>query len=120
MDRQELAGRLSDLGGRIWRAIQADDEVTELVFELADKKLALDKVSREESELEADAAERIMTFDDDPETFEQQIPPREWAKYALFNFALDWVLDQALMHMKLEQRWSFREKDGLSKPWDCG
>ena len=116
MDRQELTKQLSELGGRIWRAIQADDQITELIFELAEEKLSFDKVRPEDTRLESNAADWIMSFDDDPETLERQIPPSGWSKYALFNFALDWVLDQALMRMKIEQKWPFQEKDGFSKP----
>jgi hypothetical protein len=32
MDGQELAKGLSELGGLIWRAIHADDKITELLF----------------------------------------------------------------------------------------
>ena len=119
MDRQEFAKRLSVLGGLIWDAIHADDKITELLFELADWKLSLDKVDPADTRLDSDAADSIMGFDDDPETIERQrelVPPSEWLKYALFNFALDWVLDQALMRMKLERKWPFQERDGFSKP----
>ena len=119
MDRQELAKGLSELGGLIWRAIHADDKITELLFELADNKLALDKVDPEDTRLDPNAADCIMGFDGDPETLEDRrllVPPREWSKYALFNFALDWIMDQALMRMKIEQKWPFQQNDGLSKP----
>src|SRR5271170_5962871 len=105
MDRGELAKQLSELGGRIWDTIHRDDQITDLFFELANAKLALDKVSSEDSELDSDAAEAIMGFDHDPETLEQLrsgVPSREWLKYSIINFALDWVLDQALMRMKIE------------------
>jgi hypothetical protein len=46
-NRQELENQLSELGGLIWQAIQASDEITEAVFELADAKLFLDKVHPE-------------------------------------------------------------------------
>lgn len=118
MNRQELAERLSKLGGLIWQAIHRDDEITELLFELADAKLSLDKVNLEDTRLEPRAAELIMG-DDDPETLERERPlvqSREWLKYALFNFALDWIMDQALMRMKIEQKWPFQQEDGFSKP----
>ncbi len=47
-----------------------------------------------------------MGFDLDPGVLEHE-RAREWEKYALFNFALDWVLDQALIRMKIEQKWPF-------------
>ena len=110
--------RLSELGSRIWQAIHNDPDITEILFELADEKLSLDKVSPEDTRLASEHAEAIMG-DCDPEALENRrshVPPSEWLKYSLFNFALDWVLDQALMRMKLEQKWPFQEKDGLSKP----
>jgi hypothetical protein len=116
-NRQELDKQLSELGGLIWQAIQDDDEITELLFGLADAKLSLDKVSLEYSRLDSDWAEAIMG-DLDPETLEPLrplIPSVEWSKYSLFNFALDWVMDQALMRMKIEQKWPFQEHDGFSK-----
>ena len=61
----------------------------------------------------------MMGMDYDLETRERlrsEVPPREWLKYSLYNFALDWVLDQALMRMKIEQKWSFQENDGFAKP----
>jgi len=116
-NRQELNKQLSALGALIWRTIQDHDEITELVFELADAKLSLDNVSPEDTRLDSDWAEAIMG-DLDPEILGQRrphIPYREWLKYSLFNFALDWVMDEALMRMKIEQRWSFQENDGLSR-----
>src|SRR5260370_25007205 len=83
-NRQELDKQLSELGALIWQAIQADDEISELLFELADAKLSLDKVSLEYMRLDSDWAEAIMG-DLDPETLERQrplIPPLEWSKYA--------------------------------------
>jgi hypothetical protein len=61
----------------------------------------------------------MMGMDYDLETRERlrsEVPPREWLKYSLYNFALDWVLDQALMRMKIEQKWPFQEEDGFLKP----
>ena len=119
MERQELAQRLSQLGSLIWRAIHDNDEITELLFELADWKLGFDKVDPADTRLDSDAADWIMDPDEDPETATRQrelVPPHEWSKYALFNFALDWVMDQALMRMKIEQKWPFQERDGFSKP----
>jgi hypothetical protein len=118
MESQELAKRLSELGGRIWRAIHSDDEIADLFFELADAKLSLDKVNPADTQLESDAADKIMGFDHDPEIIEhlrQTVPPGEWLKYAIVNFALDWVLDQALMRMKIEQKWPFQQEDGFCK-----
>jgi hypothetical protein len=110
--------QLSELGGRIWQAIQKDDEITELFFVLADRKLSLDKVNPADAQLDSEAAEAIMG-DLDPETLERRrplVPSSEWLRYALVNFALDWVLDQSLMRMKIEQKWPFQENDGFSKP----
>ena len=110
--------RLSELSSRIWQAIQSDDEISEMLFELADEKLSLDKVSPGDTRLDSDHAEAIMG-EGDPETLEERrlrVPPGEWLKYSLFNLALDWVLDQALMRMKLEQKWPFQEGDGFPKP----
>jgi hypothetical protein len=120
MERQELDSALSELGSRIWEAIQNDDAVVDLIFELANKKLSLDKVKSEDSYLDDDAAKVILgDVDDDPENLvrpKQFVPPREWAKYALYNLALDWVVDQALARMKLAQKWPFQKEDGFPKP----
>jgi hypothetical protein len=85
MGAEELAEQLSHLGGRIWEAIHRDAEITELLFELADAKLALDKVRPEDSRLDS-GGEAIMGFDADPATLEQlrsAVPPLEWMKYSL-------------------------------------
>lgn len=120
MERQKLDAALSELGSRIWEAIEGNGEIIDLVFELAHNKLALDKVTSEESYLDQDAAKVIMgDVEDDPENLVRPkafVPPREWAKYALYNLALDWVVDQALARMKLEHKWAFQEEDGLPKP----
>jgi hypothetical protein len=117
--REELNALLSKLGGMIWQAIHNDGEITDILFELVDVKLSLDKVNLEDTRLESQASEAIMGFDGDPETLEErrsQVPSREWLKYSVVNFALDWVMDQALMRMKLEQKWPFQENDGFLKP----
>jgi hypothetical protein len=118
MERRVLDERLSELGGLIWDAIQRDDAITELLFELTDAKLSLDKVELKDTRLEPDCAEIIMG-EHDPEDLvqlRQMVPSGEWLKYALVNFALDWVVDQALMRMRIEQKWPFQENDGFSKP----
>ena len=118
MKAQELDKRLSELGGLIWDAIQGDDAITELLFELAEEKLSLDKVAPEDTRLEPNASDAIMGMDHSPDDLlrlRQEVPSREWAKYALFNFALDWVLDQALTRMRLERKWPFQENDPFSK-----
>ena len=111
------------MGGRIWAAIHRDDQIRDLLFELADLKLRLDirldKVSEEDSRLDSDAADAIMGMDHDAETGERlrsAVPSGELLKYAVFDFALDCVLDQALMRMKMEQKWPFQENDGFVKP----
>jgi len=89
------------------------------LFHLADAKLVLGKVSPEDSRLDSDAAEVIMGMEYDVETRERlrsEVRPHEWSKYALYNFALDWVMDHALMRMKLERKWPFQEDDGFLKP----
>ena len=118
MNRQELDKQLSELGALIWEAIQAHDKITELPFELADAKLDLDKVNVGETRLDSDWGEVIMG-ELDPETLRHQrplVPPHEWLKYSLYNLALDLVIDQALMRMKMQQKWAFQENDGFSKP----
>jgi hypothetical protein len=35
------------------------------------------------------------------------VPPSEWAKLALYNLAMDWFIDPALVRMKLESKWPF-------------
>ena len=114
----ELGKRLFNLGSIIWHAIHDNDEITELLSELADWKLALDRVDPADRQLDSDAADWIMEPDEDPAIADRQrqrVPAHEWSKYALFNFALDWVMDQALMRMKIEQKWPFQERDGFSK-----
>jgi hypothetical protein len=86
---------------------------------LADAKLSRDKVSPKDTQLDSEHAAVIMGYDCDPKTLEDRrsrVPPKQWLKYSLFNLALDWVLDQALMRMKIEQRWPFQQEDGFSKP----
>jgi hypothetical protein len=121
---ESFGKELSELGRRIWDAIRKDDQVDELLFELADAKLVQDRVKLEDTRLASDAADAIMgdplmDAEGDPAAREAQrsaVPPSEWLKYSLYNLALDWVLDQALMRMKLEQKWPFQEDDGLTKP----
>jgi hypothetical protein len=118
MEKQELDKRLSKLGGLIWDAIHGDGAVTDLLFELADEKLSLDKVAAEDTRLDPNASDVIMGMEHDPEDLfrlRQEVPSHEWLKYALFNFALDWVMDQALMRMRLERKWPFQENDPFSK-----
>jgi len=119
MERQALDKRLSELGGLIWEAIHGDGAITDFLFELADEKLSLDKVEPEDTRLEPKTADVIMGFEHSPEDLlrlRREVPPREWLKYALFNFALDWVLDQALMRMRFERKWHFQQNDVFSKP----
>jgi hypothetical protein len=120
MGRHELETGLYDLGDRIWEAIQSDDAIADTLFKLVDMKLALDHVTLDDSRLDADAAKAIlMDVEDDatnlvrPKKF---VPPSEWAKLALYNLAMDWVIDQALVRMKLESNWPFQEQDDSPKP----
>ena len=118
-NRKELDEQLSALGHLIWKAIMANDEINEIIFELVDAKLSLDNIDLNDARLEDEAAEAIMGFEPDPEDPARQRPPvpsDQWLKYSLFNLALDWVVDQALMRMKIEQRWSFQQDDGLGRP----
>jgi len=120
MNKQELDSALSELGTRIWQAIQTNDVIVEKLFELADMKLSLDNVTDENSRLDDSAAKVIMgDVEDDAQNLvrpKQFVPPREWAKYALYNLALDWVVDQALARMKLENKWPFQREDGFTRP----
>jgi hypothetical protein len=120
MRRQELNSALSELGNRIWEAIQGDDAITEMIFELADMKLSLDNVKPEDTHLDEEAAKTIFgDREDDPNNLlrsKKFVPSREWAKNALYNLALDWVVDQALVRMKLESKWPFQQEDAPSNP----
>ena len=120
MARQELETVLCELGNRIWQAIQSDDAIADTLFKLVDMKLALDHVTLDDSRLDADAAKAIlMDVEDDatnlvrPKKF---VPPSEWAKLALYTLAMDWVIDQALVRMKLESKWPFQQKVESPKP----
>ncbi len=111
MARQELETGLCELGSRIWEAIQSDDAVVDTLFKLVDMKLALDNVTLDDSCLDLDVAKAIlMDVEDDatnlvrPKKF---VPPSEWAKLALYSLAMDWVMDQVLVRMKLESKWPF-------------
>ena len=120
MARQELETGLCELGNRIWEAIQSDDAIADTLFELVDMKLALDNVTLDDSCLDPDAAKAIlMDVEDDatnlvrPKNF---VPPSEWAKLALYTLAMDWVVDQALVRMKLESKWPFQQNVESPKP----
>ena len=120
MERQELDAALSDLGSRIWEAIQSDDEIVDTAFRLADMKLALDNVLPENSRLDDDAARAIFgdVEGDAPNLVRPKkfVPPAEWLKHALYNLALDWVIDQALMRMKLKSKWPFQQEGEPPEP----
>ena len=120
MARQELETGLCELGSRIWEAIQSDDAIADTLFKLVDMKLALDNVTLDDSCLDPDAAKAIlMDVEDDatnlvrPKKF---VPPSEWAKLALYNLAMDWVIDQALVRMKLESKWPFQQNVESPEP----
>ena len=120
MARHELETGLCELGNRIWDAIQSDDAIADTLFKLVDMKLALDHVTLDDSRLDSDAAKAIlMDVEDDatnlvrPKKF---VPPSEWAKLALYNLAMDWVIDQALVRMKLESKWPFQQDSDSPKP----
>jgi hypothetical protein len=44
------------------------------------------------------------------------VPPSEWAKLALYNLAMDWVMDQAPVRMKLESKWPFQQQANSPMP----
>ena len=127
MARQELEIGLCELGNRIWEAIQSDDVIANTLFELVDMKLALDNVTLDDSRLDPDVAKAIlMDAEDDPTNLvrpkkflmppKKFVPPSEWAKLALYNLAMDWVIDQALVRMKLGSKWPFQQNVESPEP----
>ena len=83
-------------------------------------KLALDNVTLDDSRLDLDSAKAIlMDVEDDatnlvrPKKF---VAPSEWAKLALYNLAMDWVIDQALVRIKLESKWPFQQNVESPEP----
>ena len=109
------------------QAIQSDDAIADTLFELVDMKLALDNVTLDDSRLDPDAAKAIlMDVEDDPTNQvrpkkflmppKKFVPPSEWAKLALYNLAMDWVIDQALVRMKLESKWPSQQQANSPKP----
>jgi hypothetical protein len=120
MGRHELETGLYDLGDRIWEAIQSDDAIADTLFKLVDMKLALDHVTLDDSRLDADAAKAILMDVEDGATNlvrpKKFVPPSEWAKLALYHLAMDWVIDQALVRMKLESKWPFQQDSDSPKP----
>ena len=120
MARHELETGLCELGNRIWEAIQSDDAIADTLFELVDMKLALDNVTLDDSYLDRDAAKAIlMDVEDDPTNLvrpKKFVPPSAWAKLALYNLAMDWVIDQALVRMKLESNWPFQQNVEPPRP----
>jgi hypothetical protein len=111
MARQELETGLCELGSQIWEAIQSDDAIADRLFTLVDMKLALDNVTLDDTQVDPDAAKAILMDAEDDATNlvgpKRFVPPSEWAKLALYNLAMDWVMDQALVRMKLESKWPF-------------
>jgi hypothetical protein len=109
MARQELETGLCELGNRIWKAIESDDAIAHMLFKLVDMKLASDNVTLDDACLDRDAAKAIfMDVGDDAKNLvrpKKFVPPSEWAKLALYVLAMDWVVDQALVRMKLESKW---------------
>ena len=120
MARQELETGLCELGNRIWEAIQSDDAIADALFELVDMKLALDNVTLDDSCLDPDAAKAILLDVEDHATNlarpKKFVPPSEWAKLALYILAMDWVIDQALVRMKLRSNWLFQQNLELPEP----
>jgi hypothetical protein len=127
MARQELETGLCELGNRIWEAIQSDDAIADMLFKLVDMKLALDNVTLDDSCLDPDTAKAIlMDVEDDPTNLvrpkkflmppKKFVPPSEWAKLALYNLAMDWVIDQALVRMKLGNKWPFQQNVESPEP----
>ena len=110
MTRVELERALSELGASMWAALLADDTVLDAINGLAERKLANDGVSEQDSILDEGAA--LAIFDDvdtnspnvtRPKEF---VPTKEWAKNSLYNLALRWVLSQALARMQSEQKFA--------------
>jgi len=84
------------------------------------ERFTLDNVTPDDSRLDPDAAKAIlMDVEDDatnlvrPKKF---VPPSEWAKLALYNLAMDWVIDQALVRMKLGSKWPFQQNVESPEP----
>ena len=105
---EELDRALSELGDRIWNALQRDDSVSDMLYELVEAKLAFDGVDRQESDPTEEAAVAIFNERDPdnpvvirPKEFVQST---EWAKNSLYNLALQWVLNQAIARMQLEHK----------------
>jgi hypothetical protein len=117
MARHELETGLCELGNRIWEAIESDNAIAATLFKLVDMKLALDNVA---PYLDPDAAMAIPMDVEDDETNlvrpKKFVPPSAWAKRALYEFAMDWVIDQALVRMKLESKWPFPRNVEPPKP----
>jgi len=120
MARQELETGLCELGSRIWEAIQSDDAIADRLFTLVDMKLALDNVTLDDSCVDPDTAKAILTDVEDDATNlvrpKRFVPPSEWAKLALYTLAMDWVIDQALVRMKLESKWPFQQNVESREP----
>jgi len=118
MTPEELNQALSRLGDRLWDALRNDDYVADLLNDLAEAKLAIDGVHRNELDLTEEAA--LAIFNDSDPGHPQIIRPkefvesREWAKNSLYNLALHWVLDQGLARMKIEH--TFPSDVGKSDP----
>jgi hypothetical protein len=120
MARQELEVGLCELANRMWGAIHNDDAIADALSKLVDMKLALDNVTLDDSRLDRDVAKTLlMEVEDDSTNFmrpQKFVPPSEWAKLALYNLAMNWVIDQALLRMKLEGEWPLQQHGDSPKP----
>jgi hypothetical protein len=87
----------------------------------------LDNVTLDDSCLDPNTAKAIlMDVEDDPTNLvrpkkflmppKKFVPPSEWAKLALYNLAMDWVIDQALVRMKLGSKWPFQQNVESPEP----
>jgi hypothetical protein len=120
MARNEFEKGLCELGNRIWAAIQNDDAIAATLFKLVDMKLALDNVTLDDLRLDLDAGKAILMDAEDDATNlvrpKKFVSPNVWAKLALHNLAMDWVIDQALVRMKLESKWPFQQNAESPEP----
>jgi predicted RNase H-like HicB family nuclease len=108
MTADELERALSALGAQMWDAMLNDDDVSEKLYELTEAKLSIDGATKEDTTLMDDAARAIFEEGDlqspnvlRPKAF---VASGEWAKNALYNLTLRWVLDQSLARMLAEKK----------------
>jgi hypothetical protein len=80
----------------------------------------LDNVTLDDLRLDLDAGKAILMDAEDDATNlvrpKKFVSPSVWAKLALHNLAMDWVIDQALARMKLESKWPFQQNAESPEP----